>query len=130
MAQQTSITAKNAAAANVTFDAVSPSAGDGSMALWQATLLGNTPAKRPRAEMMARRNATKDGRKLFLNTFFPVIAAVNGVDTVIALIPIRTEATVADTVTDAQVNDAWAYHFSIGSSPQGLSLPSSRYAPS
>lgn len=129
MAQQTNIVAKNAAAASVTFDALSPSAGESSPATFQATLLGDTPMKRPRAEMMARRNASKDGRKMFLNTFVPIRATINGVDTVVSIVPIRTECTVADSVTDAQLADAWAYHHTIAASPQGVSLMTTRYAP-
>lgn len=128
MATQTAITAKNAALANVVFDALVPSAGDGTPATWQATLLADSPVKRPRAEMMSRRNASKDGRKMFLNTFLPVLAMVNGVETVVSIIPIRTEATVGDNVTDLQLADAWAYHSTIATSPMGMSLFTSRYA--
>lgn len=129
MASQVNIVAKNAAAANVTFDALSPAAGEGVPATWQATLLGTTPELRPRVEMSSRRNNSKDGRKMFLNTFVPVVVVVNGVNTVVSMIPIRTEATVANNVTDAQLADAWAYHHSTASSPMGVSLMTSRYAP-
>lgn len=129
MPAQVSLVAKNAALANVTFDALSPSAGDGSAAIYQALSLGTTPAARPRLEIMSRRNAGKDGRKVFLNLFVPCSSVVNGI-TVTSILPVRCEATVADAITDAQLADTWSYFSSLAATTQVAAVINSRYAPS
>lgn len=129
MPTQVSLVAKNAALANVTFDALAPSAGDGSAAVYQALALGTTPAARPRFEIMSRRNAGKDGRKLFINLFAPFSSVVNGI-TVTSILPVRCEVTVADSITDAQLADGWSYFSSLVATTQVAAAVNSRYAPS
>lgn len=123
------ITATNAAAANVTFNAMQPSSGDGA-AIWRAEAIGTKAGFRPVLEVSARPNAKKDGRRVFAHLKVPVVESISGVDTLVATIPFHLEATIPTNISDTAVADAVAYYASIGATTLFKDMLKSGYAAS
>lgn len=123
------ITAQNAAAANVTFNAMQPSSGDGP-AIWRAEGIGTKAGFRPVLEVSARPNAKKDGRRVFEHLKVPVYESVSGVDTLVATIPFHLECTIPTNVSDTAVADAVAFWATINASTLVKDMLKSGYAAS
>lgn len=73
MPQMANITVKNAANADVVFNQVTASAGDGSAARWELTAASALPIGRPYAEMVSRPNADKSARKVIPSLVCPYL---------------------------------------------------------
>lgn len=115
MPQIADITAKNAAAANVTFNAISPSSGDNSPAVWMANSLATVRAQRPNLTVLVRKSANKEkpGRKVLITFNVPQVETVSGVPTVVAVQPWYVETTIPESLTDAKLADNVAYFQSL-----------------
>lgn len=129
MPTMANITAQNAAAANVTFNAMQPSSGDGA-AIWRAEGIGTKAGFRPTLELSARPNAKKDGRRVFLHLKVPVYEAISGVDTLVATVPFHMETTIPTNVSDTVIADAVAYLATLISSTLIKDSVKAGYAPS
>jgi hypothetical protein len=100
------ITVQNSAAANVIYVAKVPSAGDKSAAVWLQDAAHAIVGFRPKFEVLTRDNGSSNARLFSAYLLFPVVEAVNGVDTVVARVPIRCEATLPTNVSSTKVADA------------------------
>lgn len=132
MPTMASITAKNAAAANVTFDQVSPAQGDGTPAIWAATSLSGVAIGRPYATLTSRWNASKNARKVLPALIVPytVVDPSTGLTKVVANVEFRNgEMTSPNTIPDTFKADAVAYWQSLCSSTLWKECFTSGYSP-
>lgn len=107
MPNMASITVKNAANADVIYVAASPSAGDRSPALWRANAASPIIGFRPSLSVLTRDNANRNGR-IIQGTFKgPIVAAVSGVDTLLATVPLSFSGTLPTNVSSALVADMY-----------------------
>lgn len=112
MAQIANITAKNAAASNVVFNAIQPSSGDGVSAIWRAEALGAVASMRPRLEISAMKSqGSKPGRRVKGSLFVPFTYtdANTGLLMQHSVIPFYVEGTLPAGVPQAAFDDAVAY---------------------
>jgi len=118
------ITATNAAAANVTFNAVSPSSGDNTPAVWMANSLATTRSQRPTFSVTARKsnNKEKPGRKIVVQLMVPQVETINGVPTIVAYNPWNLDVTVPESLPDTKLADNTAYFASLVNSALVKSL--------
>lgn len=94
------------------------SAGDKSPAVYRSDTVSTIPANRPKAEVTSRDNAKGTTRIMEVNINFPVLATINGVETIVADQPMKLFVPVLQGVDSAQVNEAVS---------QGLNLISSAH---
>lgn len=107
MPDMANITVQDAAAANVVYVKKTASAGDRSPAKWTQDAAHAVPGFRPRFEMTTRDNGNKNGRIIEGNYGFPIVATVNGVDTLLATVPLQFNGTLPTNVDATKVNDAF-----------------------
>lgn len=107
MASMANITVKNKANADVTYVASTPSAGDSSPARWTLNAANAAIGLRPKLLMVTRDNNRKNGRVVDLSFSFPITETVNGVETLVATVPLRTQGTLPTNVSAAAVADAF-----------------------
>lgn len=91
---------------NVTFTALTPSAGDKVPARWRANAVSSIPNHRPTAEVVSRDNGTKDGRRVMFSGKYPVIATESGVEVLKAIVPIEISMLVPQNVDAVQATEA------------------------
>lgn len=129
MPAMANITVQNAAAANVIYVAKVPSAGDRSPAKWTQDALTVIAGFRPRIDVVTRDNGNKDGRIVEGNFSYPVTATVNGVETLLATVPMRFNGTLPTNVDSTKVNDACVQFGNLLASTLFRSVFSEGYAP-
>lgn len=132
MPQMANIVAKNAAAANVTFEQLTPSQGDTGPAVWELVSASTFSIGRPRAEMLSRPNADKTARKVIASLFVPYVVtdAATGLQKVVATVVFRSgEMTRPRNVPDSFVADAVAYWQSLNASTLFGASYNSGFAP-
>lgn len=114
MPNMANIVAKNAAAADITFNAISPSAGDKVPAQWRAEAVGAVPLARPRFEMTTSYNAARNVRRanFYLTVPYSTVQA-DGTTKVVANVPFRLEAALPMGIPDTVVADAASYFASL-----------------
>lgn len=106
------ITAQNAAATNVTFNAIQPSSGDGVAAIWRAEAIGSVASFRPRLEISAARSqGSRQGRRVKGALYVPVTYtdANTGMLMQHSVLPFYVESTLPNGVPQSAVDDAVAY---------------------
>lgn len=130
MPQMANITVKNVANADVVYAANVPSAGDKSPAVWTQTAAHATPAFRPKFTVLTRDNARRNGRVLEVSFSFPVIATVNGVDVLVATVPLRLSGTLPTNVSANAVQEAFHQMGNLLVSTLIRSVATEGYAPS
>lgn len=117
MPTMANITVKKAdGTTDVVYTATQASSGDGSPALWVSLTHSAVRAMRALVKVVARDNGPKDARKVEVQYRYPVIRVVGGVDTVVATVPVSIVTTVANILTEAEINEAIS---------QGLNLANS-----
>lgn len=103
----TNLTVKKAdGTTDVTYSAKTASGGDSSPARWSSDTASATPGFRPTFQMKTRDNGPKTARAFDTAYRFPVVRSVNGVDTIVATIPINVNGTVPQMVTTAEASEA------------------------
>lgn len=111
MANMANITVKKAdGVTDVTFTALTPSAGDTTPARWANTAAETVANLRPTAEMRARFNGNRTARHIDFVTKFPEVVTVNGVKQVRGTVPFTTSGVVPLQVDDAWINEAVSQH--------------------
>jgi len=115
MPAMANISALDAAAATVVFDALVPSSGDKASAIWRPESIGSSSALRPRFEMKSQANGTKTARRVEHVLVVPFVQTdtASGLSMVAATIPFRGEATFPAIVDDSVIDDAIAYYQSL-----------------
>lgn len=106
MPSMANITVKNAAAADVVYVAKVPSAGDRSPAKWTLDAAHTIPGFRPVFTVVTRDNGPGTARNMEGTLKFPVITAINGVDTKVGVVPINFSAVLPQNIDSAQVIDS------------------------
>lgn len=130
MPAMANITVQNAAAANVTYTAATPSAGDKTPAVWRQNAASEIIGFRPSLSVATRDNAKRDGR-IFESEFkVPVFMTdTSGKKVLLAVIPFFTRGTLPTTIDAAQVNDAFVQYGNLMASSLIRSVVSEGYAP-
>lgn len=103
-------------ATDIVWTGIQRSSGDKSPAVWRSDTVSTIPANRPRAEMTSRSNAKGTTRIMEFGVEYPIVASVNGVETVLGRQPIKVFIPVIQDLDATQVREAVA---------QGLNLASS-----
>lgn len=107
MPQMANITVKAAnGTTDVVYSQLTPSAGDSVPAKWRAEAVSTIVAHRPRASLLSRDNAKKNGRVLDLRYAYPVQRTINGDLTLIGIIPLELRGTIGDSFTQAEIDEA------------------------
>lgn len=100
------ITVKNVANADVIYVAKVASAGDKTPAKWSVDAAHAIVGFRPWMTVNTRDNGPKNARIVEAVVNAPVIAVVNGADTIVARVPVNLAATLPTNVSGAAVYDA------------------------
>lgn len=129
MPSMANITVKNAVAADVTYVAKVPSAGDRSPARWTADAASAIIGHRPTLEMTTRTNGSNNGRICEWNFVYPITSTVAGVTTVLARVPFKGSFTTPTTVDSAQAADAFVQLGNLLASALMRAAASDGYAP-
>lgn len=129
MPAMANITVKNAANADVVYNAATPSAGDRSPAVWRANSLQAAISLRPTFSVVTRDNAKQDGRVMQAVFKFPVVETIGGVATRTATMPFTLEGTLPTNVDAALVNDAFTQMGNLFASTLVRSAAAEGYAP-
>lgn len=107
MANMANITIKKAdGTTDITYHAQVASAGDQSPALWRANAVSPVPGFRPTFTLRTRDNGPRTARSFNSAFRLPVVVAINGVDTVVATIPIDVTGTLPTKVDASHVKEA------------------------
>lgn len=107
MPQMANITVKAAnGTTDVVYSQLTPSAGDSVPAKWRAETVSTVVAYRPRASLLSRDNAKKNGRVLDLRYAYPVVRTISGEQHLIGIIPFDIRSTVGDNFTQAEIDEA------------------------
>lgn len=91
---------------DITWTALTPSAGDGSSARWRSNSVSTVLGFRPTLEVRTRSNGANDGRRLVATGKFPVIQTVNSVDVISAIVPFEFSILVPQMADSVQVQEA------------------------
>lgn len=129
MPTMANITVTNVAAANVTYVAATPSAGDKSAAIWKQNALSSVPNQRPSFTVLTRDNAAKTARHLSISLRYPVTQTVSGVTSVVAVIPVNLECTLPIGIDSAMNKEAFHQFGNLISSSLVRSVSEEGYAP-
>ena len=107
MPQMANITVKAAnGTTDVVYSQLTPSAGDSVPAKWRAETVSTVVAYRPRASLLSRDNAKKNGRVLDLRFAYPVVRTINSEQKLIGIIPFELRSTIGDDFTQAEIDEA------------------------
>lgn len=107
MPTMANITVKNAANADVVYNAAVPSAGDRSAARWNANALSTIAGFRPTITVVTRDNSDGSGRIMEVNGAFPHTATVSGVVQKVAQTTVKAQFSLPRTVDTTVVLDAY-----------------------
>jgi hypothetical protein len=119
----------NKAAASVTYNAATPSAGDRSPAVWRANALSAIIGHRPRFQCVTRDNSRQNGRVFEASMSFPIVATVDGVDVIVAKVPLQATGTLPTNVDAASVEDAFIQFGNLLASSLIRSVAAEGYSP-
>lgn len=104
MPQMANITVKDKNGADLSLNAVSPSSGDKSPAIWRADSIHGVPLFRPTYRVTATYNGPRDARRVTITGEYPVPNDILG--TVLARIPFRFEITMPQALPSDTVDNA------------------------
>lgn len=109
MANMANIVVKKAnGTTDVTYTALTASAGDTVPARWRENSQASVVGFRPTLTQVARANGNNNARVVTTRFKYSVVRAVGGVDTVVGVIPLELSATVGTNFTEAEIDEAIA----------------------
>lgn len=129
MPSMADITVKNVANADVVYVAKVASAGDKTPAKWSCDAAHAVVGFRPWMTVNTRDNGPRNARIVEGVFNAPIIAVVNGVDTIVARVPINLSGTLPTNVDGAKVYDAIFQATNLFVSTLMRSVYSTGYAP-
>lgn len=130
MATQADIVVKKAdGTTNVTFSAIVRSAGDKIAAVWQSLTSAAAVANRWTLKQVSSDNGPRTARKVTTLYRAPIVRSIGGVDTVVATVPMELSATIATTLTGAEIDEAVSQGLNLFASAQVKTGYVSGYAP-
>lgn len=107
MATIADITIKKAnGTTDIVWTAIAGSAGDKSPSMWRSETAATIRGYRPVFSLVARDNGPKTARRIEATVDFPVVRAINSVDTVVGKVPVTLSAVVSNSFTDAEIAEA------------------------
>lgn len=108
MPTMANITVKNAANADVVYNAATASAGDRSPAIWRVNAAQTIIGLRPKFSFVTRDNARGNARLYDAEFHFPVVGTdANSNPVLLATVPLRSSGTLPTNVDAAVVKDAF-----------------------
>lgn len=128
MAAFGNITAKDAAAVNVTFTGLTRATGQ-SPATWRALSRGTSAATQPTASMVSKRNPRGNAQKIVGKITIPVVQTIGGIDTVVGYNQFDFQTTVLDVSPETVKSDMAAYAVSLIADVQFKDAIQSGYTP-
>lgn len=130
MPQMANITVKkNDGVTDVVYTAIVASAGDKTSALWELTAASAVRAFRPQYSVKSEWNGAKTGRRVRDTYTYPVVQAVNGVDTVVGRINIEGSGFDPTNVDDAAIAEAVSQYANLRKSTLMLDTFKSGFSP-
>lgn len=126
MTQATNITVKKAdGTTDIVYSVVSPSAGDGSAAIFRPNSVGTSIATRP---YLAVTPTAKTGRRVIKTNFvYPLIDPVSG--KVVDYITVKTESNASEAASDSDLSEAMAQSANLNASPLVVTTRKEGYGP-
>lgn len=111
MPQMASITVKKAdGTTDIVYNAVMPSSGDKTPAVWRANEVSTIPKHRPVFSILTKDNGPRTARHVSGIFKFPAVSTVGGVEVQSATVPLSFEGTLPTTIDAAVVKEA-VYQF-------------------
>lgn len=95
---------------DITWTALSQSAGDKSPAQWRSNTASTISGNRPTFSMSTQWNGPRTARQVTASGKFPLLATENGVEVVKGYVPMTYNITLPQAVADATLNEA-VYQF-------------------
>lgn len=131
MPSMANITVKNAANADVVYNAATPSAGDKTPAVWRQNLASGVIAYRPELMVLTRSNSNvaKPSRIVDITFKLPVLETVSGVVTQTAIVPGSFNMAIPTNVDSALVKEAYVQFGNLLVSALLRSVMEEGYAP-
>lgn len=127
MPSMNSITVQNSSAANVVFDAATPSAGDRVPAQWRNISGSAKIGFRPHFSLLTRDNAKKNGRIIEGVFKYPIVDGTTG--SLLATVPLSFSGTLPTNVDASQVNNAFVLFGNLLVSTLVRDVAATGYAP-
>lgn len=111
MPQMANITVKKAdGTTNIVYDAIVPSSGDKTPAVWCAKAVSAIPKHRPVFSILFKDNGPRTARHVSGVFKFPAFVLNGGLETQVATVPLSFEGTLPTTIDAAVVKEA-VYQF-------------------
>lgn len=111
MPQMANITVKKAdGTTDIVYNAIMPSSGDKSPAVWYAKSASTIPKHRPMFSLLTKDNGPRTARHASGVFKFPAIVMVGGQENLVATVPLSFEGTLPTTIDAAVVKEA-VYQF-------------------
>lgn len=129
MPSMANIVVANVAAANVTYVAATPSAGDKSPAVWRQNAASTIIGRRPVLTVSSRDNTAKTARHVSISLRYPVVVTENAVDRVAATVPINLEIVLPTNVPVSNCLEAFHQFGELLTSALLRSVAEEGYAP-
>lgn len=131
MPQMASITVKkDDGTTDVIYDAMAPSSGDKTAAVWSPGAVGGSLGTRPEVRMQSSSNAANTVRFVEGIVRWPMVQNVSGIDTVTGFGSFSFKLTCPNDAPDSQVNELVAQATNLLSSTLFRSAFQARFAPS
>lgn len=107
MPQMADVTVKaNDGTTNVVYVAMSPSAGDRVPSQWRVNAANARANLRPKFELVSQKNGAGTARRLQAVFRYPCVETLNGVETLVATVPIDVTWTIPLNATDTAIAEA------------------------
>lgn len=129
MPSMADITVQNAAAANVTYNAAAPSAGDKVPAVWRQNAASAIIGHRPTFSVVTRDNGNRNARQFSAVFRFPVVENIDSRDVITATVPLTVSGTLPTNVSNTEINDAFVQFGNLLVSALIRSVAQEGYAP-
>lgn len=130
MPQMANVVVKKAdGTTDVTYTALTASAGDSSPARWTENSASTIRGHRPTLDVRSQFNGPRTARRVSAVFKMPVLETISGVETKVGDIPVELSLAIPSSVTDAVADEAVAQATNLFASSLIRSSLSSGYAP-
>lgn len=131
MPQMSNITVKkNDGTTDVVYDAMAPSSGDKTAAIWSPGAVGGSMGLRPEVRMQSSSNAANTARFVEGIVRWPMVQTVNGAESIAGHGSFSFKLTVPNDAPDTQVHELVAQATNLMTSTLFRSAFKARFAPS
>lgn len=128
--QMADITVKKAdAATNVVYTQLTASAGDRSPAIWRSNTSATLRGNRSTLTQEAHSNGPGTARRVTTKYMAPVVRTIDGLEQVVAYVPMDLNAVIPNGLTDSEVTEAVEQGLNLFASPLIRQSVALGYAP-